>query len=236
MTMSALLHLDGCGQMASQPFAVKTGNQRKPSSLRPPSAGDQTAAAAAPSEEQKLIQQVIAGEREAQTRLFETYTPRLYRIALSVLRNKEDAEDAVQDAWCRAYSKLYTFAGRSSLATWLTRIVINSALMIRRKNKHQVHQVLDEASDDQSVRGSLVDDRATPEQACRNTEINSLLARQIALLPSTTRTAFVLFDVEGFTAAESTKMLGINNSALKSRVLRARRKARTEYCATGSLH
>jgi RNA polymerase sigma-70 factor, ECF subfamily len=222
--MSALAHLGSCRQMASRPFAVQNGDSRKTSPLRPPLAGEEAGAAAGMSEEQKLIQQVIAGESEAQTRLFETYTPRLYRIAFNVLRNKEDAEDAVQDGWCRAYSKLYTFARRSSLSTWLTRIVINSALMIRRKNRHQVYQMLDEASNDQSVRRCLVDDQATPEQACRNTEMNGLLARQIDLLPSTTRTAFVLFDVEGFTTAESTKMLGINNGALKSRVRRARRR------------
>lgn len=223
--MSVLTHLDGCRQIASRPFAIKNGNPRKTSRLRPHSAaGEEADAAAATCEEQKFIQQVIAGDSEAQTRLFETYSPRLYRIAFNVLRNKEDAEDAVQDGWCRAYPKLHTFAGRSSLSTWLTRIVINSALMIRRQNKHQVQQMLDEASNYHSVRGSLVDERATPEQACRNAEMNDLLAQQIDLLPSTTRTAFLLFAAQGFTTAESIKMLGINTSALKSRVLRARRR------------
>jgi RNA polymerase sigma-70 factor, ECF subfamily len=140
--MSALPHLGGCRQIASRPFAVKNGNRRRPSSLPTPSApGEQAGVAVATSEEQKLIQQAIAGDSEAQTRLFETYTPRLHRIAFNVLRNNEDAEDAVQDGWCRAYSKLHTFAGRSSFSTWLTRIVINSALLIRRKNRHQVQQV-----------------------------------------------------------------------------------------------
>jgi RNA polymerase sigma-70 factor, ECF subfamily len=220
--MSALQHLGGCRQMAIRPFAVRNGNRRRPSPLRPPSVVGEEAAATI--EEQELIQQAIVGDSVAQTRLFETYTPRLYRIALNVLRNKEDAEDAVQDGWCRAYSKLHTFAGRSSLSTWLTRIVINSALMIRRKNRHQVQQMLDEAANEQRGPGSLVDDRATPEQACRNAEMHGLLARQIDLLPSITRTALLLFDVEEFTLAESTEMLGINTSALKSRVLRARRR------------
>ena len=218
--MSRLQHLGGCRQMAIRPFAIKN---EKTSRLRPPSAaGVEARAARVTSEHQQLIQQVIAGESEAQTRLFETYTPRLYRIAFNVLWNKEDAEDAVQDGWCRAYSKLHTFEGRSSLLTWLTRIVVNSALMIRRKNKHQVQQTLDEASNDQSVRGSLVDKRATPEQACGNAEMNELLARQIDRLPSATRTAFLLREVDGLTTAESIKLLGINTNTLKSRILRAR--------------
>ena len=78
-----------------------------------------------------LVQQAIAGNADAQEQLFKTYTPRLFRTAFAVLRNKEDAEDAVQDSWCRAYRNLRSFQGRSAFSTWLTRIAINSALMRR---------------------------------------------------------------------------------------------------------
>lgn len=211
--MSTLPHPVSSRQIASRPFAARNRNRKE------------AAAVAATSEEQKLIEQVIIGNSEAQTRLFESYTPRLYRIAFNVLLNKEDAEDALQEGWCKAYAKLHTFQGRSSLATWLTRIVINSALMIRRKNRHQIQQTLDEAADDRSaLQDSVVDERPTPEEACRNAEMNEFLVQQVDRLPATTRTAFLLFHVEGFTTAESTKRLGINNSALKSRVLRARHR------------
>lgn len=208
-------------------FEVKKNcRRRKITRLDPSSAnGKKSTSGVTNYEHQDLIQQAIAGESEAQTRLFTIYTPRLYRIAFNVLRNKEDAEDAVQDSWSRAYTKFRSFEGRSSLSTWLTRIVINSALMIRRKNKRQVQQTLDGAANDQIAwRGSLIDGRATPEEACGNAEMNEFLAKQIDRLPSTTRTAFSLVDVEGFTIRESTKMLGINESALKSRVLRARHR------------
>jgi RNA polymerase sigma-70 factor (ECF subfamily) len=226
LRMSALPNLVGCGQIASLLFAVKNGSHPKTGSLPPSSAvRGGGGAAGAINEEQELIQQALMGDTEAQTRLFATYTPRLHRVAFKVLSNKEDAEDAVQEGWCRAYSKLHTFEGRSSFFTWLTRIIINSALMIRRKNKHQVQRSpVDPSGDQNDLQDLLIDERATPEEACGKTEMSNLLAREIDHLPSPTRTAFLLFEVGGFTITESTKMLGINDSALKSRVLRARRK------------
>jgi RNA polymerase sigma-70 factor, ECF subfamily len=225
--MSAVQH----SLYASRPtprrrFAHKNSKRLKNTSLHPVSAtGEQAGAAASASHDQELIQEAIAGNSEAQTRLFAIYTPRLNRIAFNILGNKEDAEDAVQDGWCRAYSKLHTFECRSSLSTWLTRIVINSALMIRRRNKYHFQTSPNEASDDhEDLLYGLVDLGPTPEETCRNAEMNDLLAQQIHRLPSSMRTALLLRDVGEFTTAESMKLLGINNSALKSRVLRARRR------------
>lgn len=218
--MSALPQFSSSSQLtADRPFKR---NRRKPTALRPaPPARDEVSDA---TKSQLIVQQAIAGNSEAQARLFATHTPKLYRIAFNVLRNKEDAEDAVQDGWCRAYSKLHTFQGRSSLSTWLTRIVINSALMIRRKNKH-VQISLNQTSDDQkALLDLLVDDRPTPEEGCRTAEIHSLLLEQIHRLPSPTRAAFLLRDVDELTVEESTNLLGIKKSAMKSRTLRARHK------------
>jgi RNA polymerase sigma-70 factor (ECF subfamily) len=146
-------------------------------------------------------------------------------MALSVLRNKEDAEDAVQDTWRKAYSKLHTFEARSSISTWLTRIAINSALMIRRRNRRLFEISLQETTnDDEGSVPQPVDDGLTPEESCRQVELRELLTRHINRLPSLTRAAFLLRDVDGFTTTESIKMLGIKKSALKSRVQRARRR------------
>src|ERR1700687_2438113 len=86
-----------------------------------------------PHEEWAVVQQAIAGDADAQKRLFAGHSDKLHRVAFNLLRNKEDAEDAVQDGLCRAYTGLRSFQGRSSFSTWLTRIVINSALMSRRR-------------------------------------------------------------------------------------------------------
>jgi hypothetical protein len=80
-----------------------------------------------------LVQQAVRGDSRAQEELFATHSARLYWTAYAVVRNKEDAEDAVQNSLCNAFINLRSFKGRSSFSTWLTRIVINSALMIRRR-------------------------------------------------------------------------------------------------------
>jgi len=77
----------------------------------------------------------IAGDRNAREQLFKMHAGKLYRTAFAVLGNKEDTEDALQESWFRAYGNLKSFEGRSSFSTWLTRIVINSGLMILRKNR-----------------------------------------------------------------------------------------------------
>jgi RNA polymerase sigma-70 factor, ECF subfamily len=222
--MSALQHLAGCQTIAGRPFALKKSRARKLTPLgQPPPAAEKPAPAAA-DENLALIQRAVAGDSEAQTQLFATHTPKLYRLALNVLRNKEDAEDAVQDTWRRAYSKLHTFQGRATISTWLTRIAINSALMIRRRNKRLSEVSLHESPDDAGSLPHPVDDGPTPEESCRHAELRDLLAQQINRLPSLIRTAFLLRDMDEFTTTESIKLLGIKNSALKSRVLRARRK------------
>jgi RNA polymerase sigma-70 factor, ECF subfamily len=223
--MSALQHLASYQQIADRPFVIKKGRTRKITPFNPASSTSEKSAPTPAAEDPALVRRAIAGDSKAQTQLFATHTPMLYRIAFKVLRNRENAEDAVQDTWCRAYSKLHTFEGRSSLSTWLTRIAINSALMIRRRNKRLFEVSLNEASDDEKPPLlDLVDDGPTPEEACRFAEMNELLAHQIHSLPSRTRKAFLLRGADGFTTSESIELLGISKSAFKSRVRRARRR------------
>jgi RNA polymerase sigma-70 factor, ECF subfamily len=220
--MSALPQFCSTSQLtADRPFKRKC---RKLTALRPALAANDEAAAAITNQDQLLVQQAIVGNSEAQARLFARHTRKLYRIAFNVLRNKEDAEDAVQDGWCRAYSKLHTFQGRSSLSTWLARIIINSALMIRRRNKYVQISLNDASEDQRALLHDLVDNRPTPEEACWDGEMNGLLVQQIHRLPSSTRAALLLRDVDELTVEESTKLLGIKKNAMKSRTLRARQK------------
>jgi len=177
-------------------------------------------------EEWDLIQQAAAGDSRSLEQLLAAHKPRLHRIALAILRNKEDAEDAVQEGLCRAYVKLRSFQGRSSLSTWLTRVIINSALMIRRRKKGRPETSLDEFLDGQpeQMQRQIVDVGFNPEQIYRVTEMNGLVMDQVRKLPSGLRAAFQLVDIDGLSTSESTEELGIRLSAFKSRLCRARHR------------
>jgi RNA polymerase sigma-70 factor (ECF subfamily) len=173
-----------------------------------------------------LIRQAVVGNPEAQERLFKTHTPRLYRTAFAILRNKEDAEDTVQESWCRAYANLRSFEGRAAFSTWLTRIAINSALLHRRKKSNRVEASLNDILDTQSE--SLFDGTVAtppnPEQIYVKSELDALVEDQIRELPSRIQAAFRLRDIEEFSTTEAARVLGIRETALKSRVSRARTK------------
>jgi RNA polymerase sigma-70 factor (ECF subfamily) len=135
----------------------------------------------------KLVQQAVAGDSRAREELFTIHTARLYRTAFSVLRNKEDAQDAVQNSLCSAFLNLGSFKGQSLFSTWLTRIVINSALMIRRSRTGHVETSLDEMIDSQPerLRHRIVHSAPNPEEAYAASETNELVSEQIRKLPPT---------------------------------------------------
>jgi RNA polymerase sigma-70 factor, ECF subfamily len=173
-----------------------------------------------------LIRQAVVGNPEAQERLFKTHTPRLYRTVFGILRNREDAEDAVQDSWCRAYANLDSFEGRAAFSTWLTRIAINSALMLRRRKSIRVETSLNDILENQSepVFDRTVADSPNPEEICVASELNSLMEDQLRELSPRVQAAFRLHNIEEFSITEAAQALGIRKSALKSRVSRARSK------------
>src|ERR1700677_3231758 len=106
--------------------------------------------------------------------------PSLYRCALRLLGNTADAEDAVQDALLAAYRHIDQFRGQSQMATWLTTIVRNCALMQLRKRPRQIHLPLDEQTageDKYLVRERLADTRPSPEEECRNLELSARLLK-----------------------------------------------------------
>lgn len=173
-----------------------------------------------------LVQQALDGNRDAHEQIFASHASKLRGIAFAILRNREDAEDAVQDGLCRAFTKLESFQGRSSFSTWLTRIVINSSLMIRRRRNGHSEASLDELLDDrpEQFRSKVVDARPSPEQICADIEIRALVEKQVRQLPSGLQTAFQLYVLDDRSAADSMRGLGIRSGAFKSRISRARRK------------
>lgn len=178
----------------------------------------------APVKEWDAVQRAIAGNSDAHQQLFATQRARLYRVAFAVLRNREDAEDAVQDALFRAYKGLQSFRGGSSFPTWLTRIVINSALMIRRSRSARPETSLDDMLERQQEQLHNRTPSLNPEQICTVTEIKRLMEEQIRLLSPGVRAALQLWLVDGVSAADSSRPLGVSRAALKCRISRARKK------------
>jgi len=182
------------------------------------------AAVAIPGSEEKLIRAGQRGDHQAVETLFRRYQRPLFQTALRVLGNTEDAEDALQDGLLSAYRNLKRFEGRSQFSTWLTRIVINAALMRRRSAKARPAVSLDEPprEDELPAAERFADDGLTPEQVFANTEIREMLSENLDQLSPLLRTAFVLREVQGYSTGEAAKKLGVTENTLKARLWRAR--------------
>lgn len=152
---------------------------------------------------------------------------RLFRAAWRILRNREDAEDAVQSGYLKAFAAIKSFAGRSSLSTWLTRIVINNALALARSSRRR-RSLLEESEvpilDDYReilMRGSMA---VSPERAMAGKQIRHIVDDAIDRLPAPFRTVFVLRQIEDLDVAQVAETLGIPAATVKTRNLRARRR------------
>ena len=174
--------------------------------------------------EEKLIRAGQRGDHQAVETLFRRYERPLFQTALRVLGNTEDAEDALQDGLLSAYRNLKRFEGRSQFSTWLTRIVINAALMRRRSARARPAVSLDEPPRENELPAAerFADDGLTPEQVFANTEIREMLSENLDQLSPLLRTAFVLREVQGYSTGEAAKKLGVTENTLKARLWRAR--------------
>ena len=175
-----------------------------------------------------LIQRAIAGDATALEQLFKGHATRLYRTAFGVLRNKEDAEDALQDCWLRVCTNLKYFEGRSSLSTWLTRIVINSALMIFRKKRsvREVSMKAVEETDKISLIDQLPDPTPNPEQRFVEYEQKKILNQAIRGPRPLIREVVQLSQLQELSMKEIARRLGISVEATKGRLFHARAELR----------
>jgi RNA polymerase sigma-70 factor, ECF subfamily len=174
--------------------------------------------------EEKLIRAGQRGDQQAMDTLFRRYQRPLFQTALRVLGNAEDAEDALQDGLLSAYRNLRRFEGRSQFSTWLTRIVINAALMRRRSAKARPAVSLDETprEDELPATERFSDNRPNPEQVFAGTELREMIGANLEELSPLLRSAFVLREVQGYSTGEAAKKLGVTENTLKARLWRAR--------------
>jgi RNA polymerase sigma-70 factor (ECF subfamily) len=154
------------------------------------------------------------------------YSPSLYRRVLGIVRNPEDAKDALQDGMLSAFKNLPRFEGRSGLSTWLTRIVINAALMQLRSRRTHEATSLEEPLDHAAVTAvdRIVDPSPSPEQALLMAELRGVLVRSMDRLSPDMQTAVSLRYMQGLSTREAAQTCGISENTMKARLRRARRR------------
>jgi RNA polymerase sigma-70 factor (ECF subfamily) len=165
------------------------------------------------------------GDWEAIHELFVAGRPRFVGLAFSVLRNNEDAEDAVQDAFVSACRHLRTFEGRSAFTTWFTRIVFNAALMVWRKRKPSWTEAHPEplSADDTSWMEKIPASQPDPEMVYAERETFQWIDVRLATMSPILRQAFTMSYYDELSNEEAGALLGVTTGTLKSRLLRARR-------------
>jgi RNA polymerase sigma factor (sigma-70 family) len=164
-------------------------------------------------------------EWEAVQEMLLASRPRFLRMAYAILRNKEDAEDAIQDALLSACLHLRTFEGRSALTTWFTRIVLNAALMIRRKRKLSWIDLLPErnTADDTPWMERIPASQPDPETVYAEGETFQLIDVMLRKMSPVLRQAFTMTYYDEMSSREACALLGVSTGTFKSRVFRARR-------------
>ena len=179
-------------------------------------------------DERWLVTQAKSGSSTAFGELYDRYRLKIYRTAFRILRNRQDAEDAVQRSFQRAFTNLYRFREDSTFSTWVTRIAINEALMmLRHRRADKAVQGIDDTEGSSVL--NLADKGLTPEQALAENELRAAVIHAISHLRENLRTVVLLRELQGLTSAETARRLGLTVSAVKARTFHARRCLRQHF-------
>ncbi len=178
--------------------------------------------------DEELVAQAQQGDNTAFAELVRRHQTSCFKLALSILRDRSDAEDEVQNALWKAYEHIGQFNQESKFSTWLTRIVVNQCLMRLRKMKRARLVYLEDAvQGEDQVALDLPEQSDTPEEALGKIEVGQVLRGEISRIPPLLRHVFLLRDVQQLPMADVAEQLGISIAAAKSRLLRARLELRT---------
>lgn len=183
--------------------------------------------------DRELVEAAQSGDSEAFGVLMRRHQRRIYRLALHLLRDSAEAEDATQDTFVRAYGALDRFDGRSEAFTWIYRIAVNLSLNVIRARKPNKKAV---STDDPRLEGVLVETRsgsASPLGDSENRELGRVLCEGMDALSDTLRTTLILVGVDGLSHAEAGEVLGCPEGTVAWRVHEARKKLRAFLSARG---
>ena len=176
------------------------------------------------------LQEIKSGNRSEFAKLIDVHSNQIYRLALKLLNNPQDAEDVLQNTFLKAFQNINHFEGRSKISTWLYRIATNEALMIIRKQRPEV-SISEESNEDNIEINSpiqFIDWCCLPESEMISSESNIELDNAIQRLSEALRIVFILRDIEGLSIKETSKVLNLTETAVKTRLLRARLNLREQ--------
>ncbi|HUU43998.1 MAG TPA: RNA polymerase sigma factor [Planctomycetota bacterium] len=174
--------------------------------------------------DEELVSRVVKGEKDPFRELFDRYRTRAYRVAYRFLGTHDDAMDAVQESFIKAYRSMSGFEGRSQFRTWLMRIVTNTCLDRRRgRSAHSAAPLSDEIVETTAIESQPHRRRETPMEGMEYAELRDALHKALEHLSDAHRTAFVLHTEEGLTYREIAETLDINEGTVMSRIYHARK-------------
>jgi len=176
----------------------------------------------------ELVDRARRRDNEAFRLIMQRHNRRLYRIARAVLRNDGEAEDAVQEAYVRAFTHLAEFRGDASLATWLSRIVLNEALgrIRRRRGERDLAALENPMPQADIIPFPLAAPPPDPERSMAQRQIQQMLEHAIDDLPDDFRTVLVARVIEDMSVEETARLLGLRAETVKTRLHRARKLLR----------
>jgi RNA polymerase sigma-70 factor (ECF subfamily) len=179
--------------------------------------------------EDPLVTAIQAGVPEAFAQLYATYSPRLYRTIIAITKNPEDAQDALQETFLRAHLRCHAFEGRSSVYTWLSRVAINSTLMILRKRRTRPEVLFDPQPDDhcETILFEPRDPAPNPEEAYGLRQRQTKTLRAIRRLDPKLQAPIRMLMKHELSVKEISRALSISETAVKSRLHRARQRLST---------
>lgn len=172
----------------------------------------------------ELIADVLRGDTARFEVLMRRYNERIYRAARAIVRDEDEAEDVMQQAYVNAFTHLHQFNGSALFSTWLTRIAINESLA--RVRRRGIHEVFDDQPE--AVRPMERRPSDNPERQAFTRELRVLLESAIDTLPDGMREVFVFREVEGLSTAETAECLGVSEDVVKTRLSRGRAALRRE--------
>lgn len=175
-----------------------------------------------------LVHACKRGDAAAFEQLVKRYDGRLFSIAQHVTHNREDAQDAVQEAFLKVFRKLTQFRENSQFSTWLFRITVNESLMKLRKQRSAREVSIDEdfQSEEDMSPLDVADWAPDPEELYRGSELRNILRRTLQKLQPGLRVVFVLRDIEGLSTEQTAEVLELTSVAVKARLWRARLQLR----------